>query len=251
MANTLLRGMRVLQAFRSNDDGPLPNKEVMARTGLPKATVSRLVHTLASLGYVAIDAKTGNYSLAPGVLTFAHVFLSRLDIRSLARPLMQRLSAPAGTTVVLAMRDRLAMTTIESIVADPRFQLRAWIGASAPIALTASGHAHLAGLSEPHRAALLEQLRERHAPDWPVISRHVERSLRSVSSRGFCLELGEWKAQVNDVAVPVVVDSTNETVLTLACGGPPQMLPQRKLEDLGREMVSLSKELERLVARSL
>jgi len=44
------------------------------------------------------------------------------------------------------MRDRLEMTTIEAIVADSRFQLRAWIGAQAPIARTAAGHAYLPAL---------------------------------------------------------------------------------------------------------
>ncbi|MGE0799110.1 MAG: IclR family transcriptional regulator [Lautropia sp.] len=248
LSTTLTRGLRVLEAFRSNDDGPLGNREVAQRTGLHKATVSRLVHTLASLGYVSIDPKTGGYSLAPGVLSFSHVFLSRLDIRATARPLLQRLAAPAGTTVVLAMRDRLMMTTIEAFVADPRFQLRAWVGASAPIALAASGHAHLAGLAPERRAELLQRLQLEHAQDWPVVSQRIERSLQSVAARGFCLELGEWKPHINDVAVPVVLDAAHHTVLTIACGGPPQLLPQDKLEELGTVMVSLKQELEYLLA---
>ena len=248
MANTLVRGLRVLQAFRSNDDGPVSNKEISARTGLPKATVSRLLQTFASMGYVGVDPRTGGYSLAPAVLSFAHVFLSRLDIRALARPLMQKLSAPAGTTMVLAMRDRFMMTTIEAIVADPRFQLRAWIGASAPIALTASGHAFLAGLTPAHRETVLKELQPHYRSEWPAITERIARSLRSIGSRGFCVEIGEWKTQINDVAVPIRLDPAHATVLTLACGGPPQMLPPRKLEKLGREMVGVGEEIERLLA---
>lgn len=249
VAATLVRGMRVLQAFRSNDDRPLSNKEVSQRTGLPKATVSRLVHTLAELGYVSVDPVSGGYALAPGVLALAHVFLARMDIRALARPLMQKLSAPAGSTVVLAMRDRLQMSTIEAVVPDPRFQLRAWIGASAPIARTASGHAYLAALLPESRASLLAQLQLHEDGDWAAVSKRIGRSLRSVASKGYCVELGEWKSDINDVAVPIVLDEAHESVLTLACGGPPQMLPSKKLEKLGGEMVIVGKEIEHLFVR--
>ena len=40
-ANTLARGLSVLRAFRTSDDG-LSNAEIAQRTGLPKSTVSRL-----------------------------------------------------------------------------------------------------------------------------------------------------------------------------------------------------------------
>jgi DNA-binding IclR family transcriptional regulator len=243
VATTLVRGLRVLQAFRSGDERDLSNKEISQRTGLPKATVSRLIHTLAELGYISVDRVSGGYALAPGVLSFAHVFLARMDIRALARPLMQKLSAPAGTTIVLAMRDRLQMSTIEAVVPDPRFQLRAWIGASAPIARTASGHAHLAALTPESRDAMLAQLRRHEAGDWPAVSKRIARSLRSVATRGYCVEVGEWRAQINDVAVPVVLDDARENVLTLACGGPPQMLPAKSLERLGREMVVVGREI--------
>jgi len=41
------------------------------------------------------------------------------------------------------------------------------------------------------------------------------------------------------VAVPVVLDEARQSVLTLACGGPPQILTRRKLEELGRQMVAV------------
>jgi DNA-binding IclR family transcriptional regulator len=249
-AATLIRGMRVLEAFKASDDGPLPNGEVAKRTGLPKATVSRLVHALADMGYIAIDNRTGGYSLASRVLSFAHVFLSRLDVRAQIRPLMHRLSAPSGTTVLLAMPDRLQMTTIEAMEADPRFQLRAWVGASVPMAKTASGHAYIAGLPEERRSALMEKLRDHYAEEWTVISKNIERSIQSIQINGYCLEVGEWKSNINDVAVPVVLDQSGDTVISFVCGGPPKLLPVEKLEELGREMAESSSKLQRLFSVS-
>jgi DNA-binding IclR family transcriptional regulator len=48
---SLERGLTVLRALR-DAEGPVRNQDVVARTGLPKATVSRLMHTLSSLGYL-------------------------------------------------------------------------------------------------------------------------------------------------------------------------------------------------------
>jgi hypothetical protein len=50
-ANTLARGLEVLRCFRVGEP-LLGNKEIAQRTGLPKATVSRLTHTLIELGYL-------------------------------------------------------------------------------------------------------------------------------------------------------------------------------------------------------
>jgi hypothetical protein len=46
IATTLARGLRLPRAFRSDDEHYLGNKELAERTGLPKATVSRLSYTL-------------------------------------------------------------------------------------------------------------------------------------------------------------------------------------------------------------
>ncbi|MGE3712302.1 MAG: helix-turn-helix domain-containing protein, partial [Hyphomicrobiaceae bacterium] len=45
------RAFEILRAFRPGE-GPLGNNELSAATGLPKATVSRLTHTLTRLGYL-------------------------------------------------------------------------------------------------------------------------------------------------------------------------------------------------------
>src|SRR5690606_2714073 len=47
----LARGLEVLRAF-TPDEPLLGNRELMSRTGLPKATVWRLTYTLTTLGYL-------------------------------------------------------------------------------------------------------------------------------------------------------------------------------------------------------
>src|SRR3974390_1508456 len=85
------RGLDVLRLFRA-EDAPLGNQEIARRTGLPKPTISRLTYTLTQLGYLNYDRKLGVYSLGGGVLALGYVALANLDVRRVARPLMQELA---------------------------------------------------------------------------------------------------------------------------------------------------------------
>jgi hypothetical protein len=85
VSTTLARGLRILGAFRGSDGGPISNKEIAARSGLPKATVSRLIYTLVALGFVSQDKRSGGFLLAAGVLAPAYAFLANLDVRPRSR----------------------------------------------------------------------------------------------------------------------------------------------------------------------
>ena len=52
--------------------GGLANGEIAERTGLSRATVSRLTQTLVAAGLLQLDGRHRAYRLAPAVLTFAH-----------------------------------------------------------------------------------------------------------------------------------------------------------------------------------
>ena len=77
-------------------------------------TVSRLTYTLTQLGYLNYDRKLGVYSLGGGVLALGYVALAHLDVRRVARPLMQDLADECGASVGLGARDRLNMLGVEN-----------------------------------------------------------------------------------------------------------------------------------------
>jgi hypothetical protein len=68
---SLARGLEVLRAFNP-ENGSLGNQELAQRTGLPKATVSRLTHTLTTLGYLDYDPRLARIMIAPAVLSLGH-----------------------------------------------------------------------------------------------------------------------------------------------------------------------------------
>ena len=108
----LARGLELLACFRQKD-GLLGNQELARRCGLPKSTVSRLTYTLTKLGYLTHVEEAGKYALGTATLSLASAMLGRLDIRKLARPLMQELADFSRCLVSLCSRDRLSMVYVD------------------------------------------------------------------------------------------------------------------------------------------
>ena len=64
----LTRGLSILRAFTA-EDASLGNQDFIERTGLPKATISRLTYTLVGLGYLTYDDSLGRYSIGPATVS--------------------------------------------------------------------------------------------------------------------------------------------------------------------------------------
>ncbi|MGW8250389.1 MAG: helix-turn-helix domain-containing protein, partial [Anaerolineales bacterium] len=73
--------------------------------GMHKSTAYRFLSTLNTLGYVSQDPETSRYSLGSKVVWLASTFLDSLDLRTLARPMLEQLVEDSRETVHLAILD--------------------------------------------------------------------------------------------------------------------------------------------------
>ena len=96
----LARGLAILRCFRSGDRY-LGNQEIARRTGLAKPTVSRLTHTLTRVGFLSHSPLREEYALGAGVLALGHAYLAALNMRELARPMMQEIADFTKATISL------------------------------------------------------------------------------------------------------------------------------------------------------
>jgi DNA-binding IclR family transcriptional regulator len=224
----LARGVELLRCFTPSDS-LLGNQELAAKTGLAKATVSRLTYTLAQLGCLKRQPSSGKYHLDVGVLAFGYQMLSNLSIRAVAHPFMEELATHAQTTVAMAARDRLQMVYVDVVHGQANMTMRRQVGSYLPLHLSSMGRACLAAMPEKEREFLLEHIRERNTADWREIRRGLDRAFRDFEDYGYCLSIGEWTRDVNSVAVPLI--HPEHGVLAFNCGGPSFQLPRERLED--------------------
>jgi DNA-binding IclR family transcriptional regulator len=244
--SALARGLRVLHVFSSGHE-TLSNRTLADRTGLSKPTISRLTYTLSRLGYLSHDRETGRYRLGPGALSLGYASLSNLDVRQLARPLMQELAEYAGASVALCARDGLSMIYLEMRRSPHAVGLGLDIGDRVPLPVTSVGRAYLAALPDAAREPILEEIRRSDPAAWPKVRRGIENAVVSLQQHGFCTSVGDWLREIHSIGVPLKMQTPYGT-LALNIGGLASSLPASKLEkDLGPRLVALAHRVDDLL----
>ncbi|MBX3536800.1 MAG: IclR family transcriptional regulator [Chelatococcus sp.] len=224
----LARGLDVLRAFRRGDP-PLGNQELAQRTGLPKATVSRLTYTLSSLGFLTYAPVTAKYTLSIKALALGFTALGSMSVRDVARPHMQALANETGVSVALGAQDGTSMVYIEHCRGASPLHMGIEVGSHISLARSAMGRAFLAGLDLAERAQLMEALS--HRDNWAEIRQGIEDTLAGYAERGFVLLIGDWRQEINAVGVPLVVGSGGSLTFALNCCGPAVLLSRDDLID--------------------
>ena len=216
----LARGLDVLSAFRSRDL-MLGNQELSRRCGLPKSTISRLTYTLTKHGYLehARDGGDTGYRLGSAVLALGSTMLARMDMRQIARPLMQELADRSHAMVSLGMRDRLSMIYVENCRSESALTLSLDVGSRIPLATTAMGRAYLAQCGEAERDSLLKRIRERDEAAWPRVREGIDRALAEYRELGCSTSFGEWQSDVNAIAIAFRPPG-GRSIMGINCGGP-------------------------------
>lgn len=198
--DALARGLAVLEAF-SRSSTPLCNGDIAKMTGLAPSTVSRLTHTLISLGYLSLDRNSRRYLLTPKNLALGYPVLSGTTLLERARPVLQRLSERTGETAALAVRDGLHVTFMEVVQGTNLVAVRLATGARLPIAVSAAGIAALAAMPERERNMLATRIR-------------ADLSKRGSDSESFNRRL----AQAIEEPVTIVRDAWRQGIGGLAVG---------------------------------
>jgi DNA-binding IclR family transcriptional regulator len=215
----LARGLELLRAFRPGET-MLGNRDFVARTGLPKATVNRLAYTLTVLGYLRFDEALGKYALDAGVLSLGFALLAGTDTLELARPHMRALAREIGAAVSLGCRDGIDMIYLETIRSETALTLGLAAGSRLSMLTSSMGRAYLAVLPEDERTALLAELKQ--AAGKGRGAELVAAALTEIEAfehEGACFSFRDWHEDVNAIAVPFR-DPRDGRWVVLSCSGP-------------------------------
>lgn len=194
--------------------------DVSRYLGVASSTAHRLLAMLQYRGFVRQDAATRSYVPGPTLDGLAFGVLRRLDVRTRARPVLERLNVDLGETVHLGRLEGDQVHFIDSLESARALRVGGRLGRSMPAHCTSTGKALLAELSEDEvlrlypteelvqltshsiasRTALLEELariRERG------YSRSMEEAEEGVSSLAMALHSTQSPRLAVNVSVPV------------------------------------------------
>lgn len=122
--------------------------DVSRYLGVASSTAHRLLAMLQFRGFVRQDAATRSYVPGPALDGLAFGVLRRLDVRTRARPVMERLNADLQETVHLGRLEGSQVHFIDSVESARALRIGGRVGRSMPAHCTSTGKALLATLSE-------------------------------------------------------------------------------------------------------
>lgn len=222
-SSALVRGLQILRAFTPADTS-LGNQELIERTGLPKATISRLTYTLVGLGYLLYDPLLGRYSIGPATVSLGYSGLSSSAVVYMAKPLMQTLAFETGVAVAMGMRDGLEMVYVSNCRPETPVTLRLNVGSRLPIWQTSMGLAYLAAMEEGLQGRVISQLIENNPDSRDKIRRAIDGGLESYAKHGYVASFGDWYSYINAVGVPFR-PSDGSQLVAITCGGIKDLAP--------------------------
>jgi DNA-binding IclR family transcriptional regulator len=237
-AASLTRGLDILRSFTA-EDTTLGNQELIERTGLPKATVSRLTATLVSLGYLHYDTQLGRYSIGPATVSLGYSALSSSAVVHMAQPLMQDLADRTGVATALGTRDGLEMVYLANCRSQSPVSLRLNVGSRLPLWRTAMGLAYLAEMRPEVRDEVMAQLIAQEPEHAARIRASVDEAIDSYRRLGFVGSFGTWFSYINAVGL-AFRPTDGSPLVAITCGGIVDIIPKDLcLSRIGPDLVQM------------
>jgi IclR family transcriptional regulator, positive regulator for flagellar biogenesis len=241
-SQSLERGLRVLRAFLEGAPS-LSNSDLTARTGLPKATVSRLCRSLVDSGMLEFDPSEETYRLAPSCLSFSRAFqFSRSELAAVNGTL-KMFARENQINVGLSAPDQTHMVYITTFREGRGGQTRTVAaGLRLPMASSSPGIAYLAQAATPERSRIFVLLESLHGQDWPSIRRTLNEEIKNTRMRGY----SHASSAFGNAGVGTTVPGPQGSIYAvnasyLASAGLPSGLTE---EVLGQKLVALAAEVK-------
>jgi IclR family acetate operon transcriptional repressor len=191
------RALAVLDVL-ADGQAELGTNEIARRTAINPSTVSRLLATLASAGFVEHVAASGRYRLGLRLLELGNAVLARLDLREVARPHLQALAEATGETATLSAPGEGHAVTVDFIQSPSSIQSVARLGRPSVAHATATGKVLLAFGGQPVPEDP-ERYTDRTLTDPAALAKEIER----IRERGYAEAVGEREEGLNALAAPI------------------------------------------------
>jgi IclR family pca regulon transcriptional regulator len=198
----LARGLAVLLAL-SDKKRRMSIAQVSHRTGIPRATARRSLHTLEKLGFVAAD-EAQHFYLRPRVLSISHAYLSSSPLAVLAQPILDRLSDSLREACSLATLDGEEIVYLARSSSSRIMSPALNVGRRLPAYCTSIGHVLLAYLPPSERQDYLAHARfHRYTEHTLTTAEQLRETIKGVLENGFAFASQQMELRLCTLAVPV------------------------------------------------
>lgn len=246
--STADRALDILLMF---DEGclVLTAADVAGRLDVARSTAYRYLQSLTRSQFVE-EAEAGGYRLGRRILELARLARRAMGLSELARPVMKRLAADVGETVLLTRLAGAAVLCLEREDAGVGVvRISYQRGQILPINAGASAYVLLAWLPEPEVDAKLDGARfEPFTERTLTAKRDIMRQLRDTRERGYAVSRGELDRDVLGVAAPLR-NKAADVVAAISVAAVSARVADERLPQLAESVRDAAEEITTALAR--
>jgi DNA-binding IclR family transcriptional regulator len=241
-AHVVDRVFAVLGAVAA-DAGGATVTQVVARTRLPKSTVSRLLLSLERLTMLERTPEGRAYRIGRGMLALLAQVPRTEGLSALAQPMLQTLHDELGETVALTLPDGDNAYIAVQINSNHAIQTRDWTGLRIPMYAQSTGRVFLAARTDHALKRYLTTPRAPFTARTRVSPAQLRSALQVVRSQGYAWVFEEYEDGLVAVAAPVR-DAAGDVIAAISAFGPSFRFPgARQQQTVTRRVVAAAQAL--------
>jgi len=202
-APTVKKAFQVLDIVARRDKR-LTLSDLSRELGISKSTMHGIARALEDIGAIIRDKKTKRYTLGLTLLELAHAVYARIDLKDIARPILEDLMRSTRQTVFLGIRSGDRVSIIDIVESSQDLKITAHIGARLPLLVGATGKVLMASLAEDEAAQLIRTVGLRQNTEHSITDpdRYME-EIRKARVAGYAEDDEEYLQGVRAVAAPI------------------------------------------------
>jgi DNA-binding IclR family transcriptional regulator len=230
--SSIAKVFQVIEAVVAHQERGLAYSEVVAKTGLPKATAHRILKSLSGIGYLRFDDEVGRYFGDLKLAALGSAVTSHFDLKAYVRPHLLRLRTETRHTCnlgVLSGGEGMYLDKLESLEAFG-VKLYSEIGKRFPLHCTGMGKVLLADMPTSERRTLLGRRLEAFTPHTITDPAALERELRRVRRNGYAVDQQEITRGILCVAAPVR-NGEGDTIAAISVAFPAYIEQERGIQE--------------------
>lgn len=183
---------------------PMSHSEIAEQLGIPKSSLTHLLHTLVQRGYLAFDRGERNYTVGPSIVALANQQSRMRNLQDLARPVLEELTRETGESSALNMLQGDESVVVATVLGPQRLVWHMREGDTAPLYATSGGKVLLAYLPERMRGEYLQRIKLRgFLPATIRTASALKTEIEKVRAEACATVVEEFTEGVAGVAVPV------------------------------------------------
>jgi DNA-binding IclR family transcriptional regulator len=206
-APSVKKAFEILRMISGSRDG-MGISELARNLDMAKSTVHGMTSALEETGAVVRDPVTKRYTLGFTLFELGRAAYSQVDLKSLARPVMESLMEKTGTSVFFGMLNGDHVTILDVVESKSELKITSPIGTRLPLIAGAVGKVLLSRMDEDQAVKLMKKKGlTRYTVNTITSPESYLQELRTVRKRGYATDDEEYILGVRAVASPVLEES--------------------------------------------